>query len=187
MTNKTRELIMNSAKELLSENARVEGVTLSLEAVARRAGLSKPGLMYHFPTKKALMRGLVEFAAEEWVARLGAEAGESDPARLSPFDRHRAYVRTATSADLSRADYWIFSDALYHELLHGSWQDRLEPWFALGDLSSEAGAALTAARFCADGAWAAEATGVMPAKNLVLVGKHALHLIDQAEEIAEKS
>lgn len=33
---------------------------LSLEAIARQAGVSKGGLLYHFPTKKSLMRALVE-------------------------------------------------------------------------------------------------------------------------------
>jgi AcrR family transcriptional regulator len=34
---------------------------LSLEAIARQASVSKGGLLYHFPTKKALMRALVEY------------------------------------------------------------------------------------------------------------------------------
>lgn len=33
---------------------------MSLEAIARQAGVSKGGLLYHFPTKKSLMRALVE-------------------------------------------------------------------------------------------------------------------------------
>jgi AcrR family transcriptional regulator len=33
---------------------------LSLDAIARQANVSKGGLLYHFPTKKALMRALVE-------------------------------------------------------------------------------------------------------------------------------
>ena len=33
---------------------------LSLDAIARRAGVSKGGLLYHFPKKDALMRALVE-------------------------------------------------------------------------------------------------------------------------------
>jgi len=41
--------------------AKEEGAgRLSLDAIARRAGLSKGGLLYHFPKKDALMRALVE-------------------------------------------------------------------------------------------------------------------------------
>ena len=41
--------------------ARESGASrLSLDAIARRAGVSKGGLLYHFPKKDALMRALVE-------------------------------------------------------------------------------------------------------------------------------
>ena len=41
--------------------ARESGASrLSLHAIARRAGVSKGGLLYHFPKKDALMRALVE-------------------------------------------------------------------------------------------------------------------------------
>ena len=37
-----------------------DGVSaLTLEAVAREAGRSKGGLLYHFPTKEALIQGLI--------------------------------------------------------------------------------------------------------------------------------
>lgn len=45
---------------------------------------------------------------------------------------------------------------------------------------------LTAARFCADGAWMSEATGVFPSDDLAAVCRHALALIDAAERTAEK-
>ncbi|MFF4615626.1 TetR/AcrR family transcriptional regulator [Nonomuraea jabiensis] len=41
---------------LLSEGAEA----LTLEAVARRAGVSKGGLFYHFPTKQALVAAMVD-------------------------------------------------------------------------------------------------------------------------------
>lgn len=171
---------MEAAKELVSENARVEGVTLSLESVAKRAGLTKPGLMYYFPNKEALMVGLVDFAAEHWHELLVAQAG-AGPAELSPFERHRAYVEVATTEDVSRADYWIFSDALYHPVLAGPWQAWLGPWFSLEDAPAAARGALAAARFCADGAWMSEASGVMRVDDLAPVRAHALELIAVAE------
>ena len=171
---------MEAAKELVRKNARVEGVTLSLESVAKRAGLTKPGLMYYFPNKEALMVGLVDFAARHWHELLLAEAG-GDPGELTAFERHRAYVEVATTADVSRADYWIFSDALYHPVLAGPWQRWLGPWFSLEDAPAAAHGALSAARFCADGAWMSEASGVMPVDDLAPVRAHALELIATAE------
>ena|SRR5579871_4476732 len=50
---------------------------LSLDAIARRAGISKGGLLYHFPKKDALMRALVEHHLA------GVEAA-ADEARNTP-------------------------------------------------------------------------------------------------------
>jgi len=176
----TRERILHAAKELAEEHRSVTGVTISLESVSERSGLTKPGLMYHFASKEALMVGLVEQAAEEWDRRIRNAAG-ADPADLSPFDRHRGYVRTAMTAELSRADYWIFADALYQPSLARPWQERLASWFETDGVGPQARALLTAARFCADGAWAAEATGVFPAEDLAAVCERALGLVDAAE------
>ncbi len=52
--------------------------SLSLEAVAKEAGISKGGLLYHFPSKAALMRGLVEDYMEQFEAALQATMAASD-------------------------------------------------------------------------------------------------------------
>ncbi|TIP33330.1 MAG: TetR/AcrR family transcriptional regulator, partial [Mesorhizobium sp.] len=53
----SREKILAAAADV----AREAGPgSLSLEAVASRAGVSKGGLLYNFPTKAKLMQGLVE-------------------------------------------------------------------------------------------------------------------------------
>ena len=53
--------------------------SLSLDAVASRAGVSKGGLLYNFPTKAKLMQGLVENylnAFEQALEERTAEAGD---------------------------------------------------------------------------------------------------------------
>ncbi len=177
----TRTRILRAAKAIAQESTSVQGVTLSLESVAQRADLTKPGLMYHFPTKEALMLGLVEHAAEHWDTLLTAHAG-AGPEDLTPFERHRAYVVTATTSELSRADYWIFTDALYHPTLTAPWQQHLGPWFTTDGLDTTARSLLTTARFCGDGAWMSESTGVFTAADLAGVRAQALALIDAAEQ-----
>lgn len=176
----TRTRILQAAKQLAEEHSSIHGVPLSLESVSQRVGLTKPGLMYHFPTKEALMLGLVDYAAAEWDERLRRHTG-CVANEVSPYDRHRAYVIVATTAEVSRADYWIFSDALYHPTLATAWHQYLDPWFEANGLSPTARSLITAARFCADGAWMSEATGVFPAEDLAAVQSHALGLIEQAE------
>src|ERR1700730_12613842 len=52
-----RDRIMAAAMAVARESG---ASRLSLDAIARRAGVSKGGLLYHFPKKDALMRALVE-------------------------------------------------------------------------------------------------------------------------------
>lgn len=51
---------------------------LTLDAVAAEAGLSKGGLLHHFPTKDRLIEGLVARCARNWRACI-AEAYEAAP------------------------------------------------------------------------------------------------------------
>src|SRR5258707_15451702 len=52
-----RERILAAAMAVAKESG---AGRLSLDAIARRAGVSKGGLLYHCPKKDALMRALVE-------------------------------------------------------------------------------------------------------------------------------
>ncbi|MBN8999427.1 MAG: helix-turn-helix transcriptional regulator, partial [Rhizobiales bacterium] len=52
-----RERILDAAVNVAHE---VGPAHLSLDAVAERAGVSKGGLLYHFPTKQDLLKALVE-------------------------------------------------------------------------------------------------------------------------------
>ena len=68
---------------------------LSLDAIARQAGVSKGGLLYHFPTKIELMRALVEYhvaATERAIAE--AEAGAPSPNAVATalVDVHRGML-----------------------------------------------------------------------------------------------
>jgi AcrR family transcriptional regulator len=45
---------------------------MTLEAVAERAGLSKGGLLYNFPSKDALLQAMVERMVEDGVAQRNA-------------------------------------------------------------------------------------------------------------------
>ena len=49
--------LLNAAEELLADQG---APCLTLSAVAERAGVSKGGLLYHFSTKEALIKGMIE-------------------------------------------------------------------------------------------------------------------------------
>ena len=61
----SRDRILTAAADV----AREAGPgSLSLDAVASRAGVSKGGLLYNFPTKAKLMQGLVETYLKDFAA-----------------------------------------------------------------------------------------------------------------------
>ncbi|WP_433182334.1 TetR/AcrR family transcriptional regulator [Actinoallomurus sp. CA-150999] len=64
-----RDALLDAAEALLCEQG-TQALTLS--AVAERAQVSKGGLLYHFPNKEALIRGLVERLIEEFDALIAA-------------------------------------------------------------------------------------------------------------------
>jgi AcrR family transcriptional regulator len=86
----TREKLIHAAAQLVISNG-INRVTL--EQVALEAGLSKGGLLHHFPTKQALLSGLMAQVGKVFKGRLEKYMGlESSyqPGRLA-----RAYIRAS--------------------------------------------------------------------------------------------
>lgn len=86
---RTRETIFEACSRILQR----EGlVNLTLEAVADEAGLSKGGLLYHFPTKLALIEALFEYHNSKFEDRLETLAKEE---RDAPGAWLRAYAKAS--------------------------------------------------------------------------------------------
>src|SRR5919112_6281730 len=80
----SREKILDAAAELVSE---IGAGRLTLDGVAERAGLSKGGLLYNFPTKEALLQGMIQrfidqVSSEREELRRHAAPGRNLEARL---------------------------------------------------------------------------------------------------------
>lgn len=101
----------NSRDKILAAAADVARETgpgsLSLDAVASRAGVSKGGLLYNFPTKAKLMQGLVEnyLRAFELALESGRVAGASCESLLATYIR----LSAADCEEPKPTASWIFS------------------------------------------------------------------------------
>ncbi|POX48442.1 TetR family transcriptional regulator [Streptomyces sp. Ru71] len=159
MARSAKRRILEGALELL----RVEGGgAITLDAAAKQVGLTKPGLMYHFPTKEALMLAVVGHVADRWEKLLLDRLGRPLET-ASPHQRIRAYVEVSLDVPFDSADFAIYADVHYRTALTDTWVRRMEPWLDLpGTLPETVRARLTAARLLADGYWIAAATGVLP-------------------------
>ncbi len=138
------------------------GDPLSLDSVARAAGLTKPGLMYHFPTKEALMTALVDRVVDrcERVLEGLLPAGATSP---TTGERLAAYLRWALTSPHDGSDLVMLSDPRLRDRLIERWSERLRVWVEVPeDLPAPERARLQAVRLAADGCWFADASGYAP-------------------------
>lgn len=102
----TRAALLDAARRVL----RTQGATLSLEAVAREAGLSKGGLLHHYPTKErllvALSHALVDTYRHDLDRAYRAETGQHG---RQPGAWLRAYIEICFRPD---DEYQALSAAL---------------------------------------------------------------------------
>lgn len=69
-----REELLDAAEDLLCDQG---SQALTLATVAERAGCSKGGLLYHFGTKEALIKGMVERLIEEFDELVAAQGHDT--------------------------------------------------------------------------------------------------------------
>ena len=150
-------------QQLLESAAMIAGrdgiASLSLNAVAREAGVSKGGLLHHFPNKQALIFAL--FARllaimEEAISELMA----ADNISYGRFTR--AYLRYLSAPELTDTQesrqLMVLSLAMPDEpVLRKCWRDWMLDHLAKGDEldNSHTG---TLVRYAADGIWLSELT-----------------------------
>jgi AcrR family transcriptional regulator len=84
----TRRALLDATYRVIRNNGAAH---LTLDAIAQAAGVSKGGLLYHFPSKQALLRGLVDDELERLTAQL-SEATRAEGAD-QPGSLTRAWVQ----------------------------------------------------------------------------------------------
>lgn len=144
----TKDEILDSALDVLRD-----GDTLTIDAVARAAGLTKPGVVHHFATKEGLALAVLDHLLEKWEAELTELAGPN----ADPTGRLRAYVEYTLLGDMDPADLALLADPKLRDKLSAHWTDRMNSWFGQSDNPN-----IVAARLIADGAWIDRCLGMLP-------------------------
>jgi AcrR family transcriptional regulator len=154
----TRDRILSAAAAVIRRGG---ARALTLEAAAAEAGVSKGGLLYHFPTKDALVDGLVEDWLDRFERQAEAGAGEEGWAHgyLAACDAdRRPAAERATDVALLAA---LVGDPDRLDAVrrrYAAWQERLA---AGGADPVEA----TIVRLAADGLWLADLLGLAPPRG----------------------
>jgi len=71
-----KEGVLDAAEAVVIE---MGAVHMSLDVVAKKAGVSKGGLMYHFPTKKSLLKAMIERLVKQFYDDRRAVLGKIKP------------------------------------------------------------------------------------------------------------
>jgi AcrR family transcriptional regulator len=169
----TRDRLLDAAESVVVE---LGALGLTLEAVAVEAGVSKGGLLYHFPSKDQLASALVDRAVERVDTALSQLADGSSPGAFT-----RAYIRVTMGDGRRGAHADPLSTALLGALAldpqlldplrqaYSRWQQRLE-----NDGIPAADATLV--RLAVDGWWTSAVLGLPPLDARVSTAvRDALH------------
>lgn len=151
-----RELVQNAIALAASQGLSA----LSLQQVAEAAGVTKGGLLHHFPGKQALVDAVFNLMMTEFSEAL-ANAMASDPEPHGRFTR--AYLEVSL-VEVSDLDEWT---ALWRSVVTdphlsarwGAWLGEQVAQFG----GNESGPALEAVRFAADGIWMGLIASITPA------------------------
>ncbi|GAB3742497.1 TetR/AcrR family transcriptional regulator [Microlunatus parietis] len=96
----TRARLLDAAKQILVERGAGQ---LTLDAVAELAEVSKGGLLYHFPSKSALIEGLAERLREFTAANVERAAQDGVV---------RTFLETSLPGSVEAEHYWAVFSAL---------------------------------------------------------------------------
>jgi AcrR family transcriptional regulator len=86
-----RQAVLDAAIALVEQTG---AGTLTLDAVAARAGVSKGGLLHHFKSKEALLIGMITDVLHHFEEELNQAAADLSAAGDNPFEYQRGQIET---------------------------------------------------------------------------------------------
>lgn len=172
-TNKKQQLLATAMDIVESDG--LQG--LAYDSLSTATGTSKSGLIYHFPSRRALEVELNKYSASLWTQALEDIAG-APPQQLDlPLRLKAIVINQSTSA--RRADLFLTLQSLPDPEIRRIWTDAWQPW-------SEGIAENSAALFIltlADGLWTSDHVNPTPlsATERQLIVEQACAFIDSVQ------
>ncbi len=157
----TKGRILDAAEDVVLR----DGVArLTLDAAAAEAGLSKGGILYHFPTRDALVAAMVDKIIEEFDHDIDRELGTSD----EPGSFTRAYIRSTMDPGASKPDRQdrlgaaLIAAAAAEPALLVPLQQAADRWQARLEDDGLDPTVATVLRLACDGLWLCDLFGLAP-------------------------
>jgi AcrR family transcriptional regulator len=157
----TKGRIIEAAEEVVLR----DGVAhLTLDAAAAQAGLSKGGVLYHFPSRDSLVAGMVDKIIEEF----DHDVDELLAADHAPGCFTRAYIRATLAPSSLRPDREdrvgaaLIAAAAAEPALLVPLQQAVERWQQRVEADGIDPVVATAIRLAVDGLWMCDLFGMAP-------------------------
>lgn len=139
------------------------GASVSLESAARAAGVTKAGLMYHFPTKKALMTAVIDHLMDQYEHEISTRLPADRNNAPTTTARLVAYLDWMCDGHFDLGDLVMFTDPRLREAMSTRWNERMGGWVHIAEtLPADVRARFHAARLIADGIWLNAAADGIP-------------------------
>ncbi len=155
----TRRAILDAANQIVQHQG-VEHLTLDL--TARQAGISKGGLLYHYPSKQALIKAMIQ----DYLARFTADfttaaeqEGEKTPGRWT-----RAYLYTTyqDSQRIPSMSSGLLAAVATDPALLAPMQQTFAEWVRLLEADEIDPVTAIIVRLAVDGLWMVDLFGFAP-------------------------
>lgn len=151
MRESKRTVILDAAVEVIESDG-ITGVTF--DSVAAAAGITRGGIIYHFPSHEALVAAIHEHMARRWEDQLEAACGKP-AAQATATERLVAYISMA-AIPATRAEVQTILDS-HHTENQDIWDQVLQRWAPRPQPTD--GHAYTLALLAADGLWLNDVIG----------------------------
>lgn len=173
-----REALLDAAEHVLCEHGTQ---ALTLAAVAESAGVSKGGLLYHFPTKEALIKAMVSRVILDFDDLVGSYVDSYEEGTPSAYSR--AYVEATfeilTGESYTRRRWACITAAAADPELIAPLRAAMARWHAPDPAEDPDPVAAMVVRLAAEGLWEVDthAPGALGAEQHAAVKARLLALL----------
>lgn len=156
---KTRTALLDAANRIVLERG-VEHLTLEL--TAQEAGVSKGGLLYHFPSKEALIKGMIQYYLDRFTADLTAAAQRTDDQIAGRWTRSYLYTTYYDYQRNPRMSSGLLAAVATNPALLTPMQQTFAEWVRLLEQDGIDPTLAMIIRLAVDGLWLVELFGLAP-------------------------
>lgn len=152
----TQKAILDAANRIVIEQG-VERFTL--EQVAAEAGISKGGLLYHFPSKEALIKGMINHYLERFTEDF-SHAAEKEGESTGRWNRSYLTTTFTDNQRIPRMSSGLLAAIATDPSLLAPLQQRFREWVDLLDKDGIDPTTAAIVHLVADGLWLVELFGL---------------------------